>query len=62
MLMYLVLALSVPFELNVDFNDDEFCTAETSAVTCEFAASNVADTMGAGGILGFNMCFQQIDT
>ena len=61
MLMYLVLALSVPFELNVDFNDDELCTANTSAVTCEFQASNVADTMGSGGILGFNMCFQQID-
>ena len=62
MLRNLILALSVPFEIAVDFNDDELCTANDAATNCEFQVGNAADTTGGGGILGFSMCYQQIDT
>lgn len=56
-----ILALSVPFELGVDFNDDEFCTANTAANTCEFYGGATQTVVGAGGILGFNLCYNQVD-
>lgn len=62
MVMHLVLALSTPFEISVDFNDDELCTANTDATTCEWTAGSAANLVGGGGILGFSMCYQQIDT
>ena len=52
-------ALSVPFELGVDFNDDEVCTANTGGATCEFMSGKTASTTGGGGILGFSLCYIQ---
>ena len=49
----------VPFELGVDFNDDEVCTAETSPLTCEFLVVNSATISGGGGITGFSLCYTQ---
>merc|ERR1712241_642280 len=54
-----VCSTSVPFELGVDFNDDEICTANTSGVTCEFASGTAATKSGAGGIVGFSLCYKQ---
>jgi len=47
-----------PFEVGVDFDSHEVCTANTSAATCESqqTASNVG---GGGGILGFSLCYIQ---
>lgn len=55
-----VCSLAVPFELGVDFNDDEFCTAKTGANTCEYGVSS-ATAAGGGGILGFSLCYAQVD-
>ena len=52
-------ALSVPFELGVDFNDNEVCTANTGGATCEFMSGASASTNGGGGILGFSLCYTQ---
>ena len=52
-------ALAVPFELGVDFNDDEFCTAVTAGNTCEHASGSSSSTTGGGGILGFSLCYTQ---
>ena len=49
----------VPFELGVDFNDDEVCTAETNPTTCEFLVVNSASISGGGGITGFSLCYTQ---
>jgi len=54
-----VCSLSVPFELSVDFNDDEACTANSNSDTCEFASGKAAATGGGGGILGFSLCYTQ---
>ena len=54
-------ALSVPFELGVNFNDDEKCTNKTGGATCEFASGAGADVTGGGGILGFSLCYTQSD-
>ena len=51
----------MPFELGVDFNDDEFCTANTDAKTCEFYGGAAVGVVGGGGILGFNLCYAQTD-
>lgn len=56
-----ICSLAVPFELGVDFNDDEFCTAKTDAKTCEFYGGAAVGVVGAGGILGFNLCYAQVD-
>jgi len=56
-----ICSLAVPFELNVDFNDDEFCTAKTDAKTCEFYGGAAYQVLGGGGILGFSLCYYQID-
>merc|ERR1711953_462465 len=56
-----ICSLAVPFELGVDFNDDEFCTAITSSLTCEFMSGSSASTTGGGGILGFSLCYTQTD-
>lgn len=56
-----ICTLAVPFELSVDFNDDEFCSANTNGILCEFHSGAAAITTGGGGILGFSMCYQQID-
>ena len=55
-------ALAVPFELGVDFNDDEVCTANTGGATCEFMSGKTASTTGGGGILGFSLCYTQLAT
>ena len=55
-------APSVPFELGVDFNDDEVCTANTGGATCEFQSGTAAKTTGGGGILGFSLCYTQLAT
>lgn len=48
----------VPFELAVDFDDAEHCTANTDPTTCEAAV--LAEAAGeAGGILGFSLCYVQ---
>ena len=51
-------AWQTPFEVGVDFDSHEVCTANTSAATCESqqTASNVG---GGGGILGFSLCYIQ---
>ena len=54
-------ALSVPFELGVDFNDNEVCTANTGGATCEFASGAGAAVNGGGGIVGFSLCYTQTD-
>jgi len=53
-----VCALSVPFEIGVDFNDDEFCSANTNALTCESQVTKNS-VGGGGGILGFSLCYAQ---
>merc|ERR1711874_555394 len=54
-----ICSLAVPFELGVDFNDDEFCTAVTAGNTCEFISGSSSSTTGGGGILGFSLCYTQ---
>merc|ERR1712020_866539 len=54
-----ICSLAVPFELGVDFNDDEFCTAVTAGNTCEHASGSSTSTTGGGGILGFSLCYTQ---
>lgn len=53
-----ICTLSVPFELGVDFNDDEFCSAN-GGETCEFISGAGAALTGGGGILGFSLCYTQ---
>jgi len=53
-----VCSYSVPFELGVDFDDDEICTAVTNPVTCE-ALIEASSLGGGGGILGFSLCYVQ---
>lgn len=48
----------VPFELGVDFDDDEHCTADDSPVNCEPIIKNES-LGGGGGILGFSLCYVQ---
>jgi len=57
-----VCSLAVPFELAVDFNDDEFCSNRASGVKCEFYSGKSATTTGGGGILGFSLCYTQLDS
>ena len=57
-----LLALAVPFELGVDFNDDEFCSSKASGVKCEFYSGKSTSTTGGGGILGFSLCYAQKDS
>ena len=53
-----LVAYMVPFELGVDFDDAEVCTADTDPTTCE--PMNLAEEAGnAGGILGFSLCYVQ---
>jgi hypothetical protein len=54
-----ICSLAVPFELGVDFNDDEHCTAVTAGNTCEHASGSSTSTTGGGGILGFSLCYTQ---
>lgn len=56
-----ICTLAVPFELGVDFNDDEFCTANNDAQACEFYGGAAAIVVGGGGILGFSLCYAQTD-
>jgi hypothetical protein len=56
-----VCSLAVPFELAVDFNDDEYCTANDSGKICEMYTDKAAATTGGGGILGFSLCYAQVD-
>ena len=51
----------VPFELEVNMDDDEMCTANTSGVTCEFQSGTAAAATGGGGITGFSLCYTQTD-
>ena len=60
MIIRFFLALAVPFELAVDFNDDEFCSAKTSGKICEFYSGAGAALTGGGGILGFSLCYTQL--
>merc|ERR1712020_22172 len=55
-----ICSLAVPFELAVDFNDDEFCSAKTSGKICEFYSGAGAALTGGGGILGFSLCYTQL--
>merc|ERR1739844_580706 len=54
-----ICSLAVPFELGVNMDDDEICTANTSGITCEFAVGAAISVTGAGGILGFSLCYTQ---
>jgi len=56
-----ICSLAVPFELAVDFNDDEFCNAKTDAKTCEYYGGADHAVTGGGGILGFSLCYAQVD-
>lgn len=53
-----VCSFRVPYELGVDFNDDEICSANTNALTCESQVTK-ASVGGGGGILGFSLCYAQ---
>lgn len=53
-----VCSYQTPFELGVDFDDDEVCTAITDTKTCESLISS-ASVGGGGGILGFSLCYVQ---
>jgi hypothetical protein len=55
-----VCSLAVPFELAVDFNDDEFCSDRASGKKCEFYSGAGAALTGGGGILGFSLCYTQL--
>jgi len=57
-----ICSLAVPFELGVDFNDDEFCSSKASGVKCEFYSGKSTSTTGGGGILGFSLCYAQKDS
>lgn len=56
-----ICSLMVPFELEVNMDDDEMCTANTSGVTCEFQSGTAVAATGGGGITGFSLCYTQID-
>ena len=45
----------------MNFNDDEECTANTGGATCEFMNGTDAAAGGAGGIVGFALCYAQTD-
>jgi len=47
-----------PFEVGVDFDSHEVCTARTDSNTCESQVS-ISNTGGGGGILGFSLCYIQ---
>jgi len=53
-----VCTLQVPFEIGIDFNDDELCTANTNALLCE-SMGTMNSLGGGGGILGFSLCYAQ---
>merc|ERR1711910_159236 len=55
-----ICSLAVPFELAVDFNDDEFCSDRASGAKCEFYSGAGAALTGGGGILGFSLCYTQL--
>lgn len=52
-----VCSYAVPFEVGVSFDDQEDCTDAANTETCESAM--LAETGGAGGILGFSLCYIQ---
>lgn len=53
-----VCSYAVPFELGVDFDDAEFCTADEDPTNCEpFVLATEAGN--GGGILGFSLCYVQ---
>lgn len=49
---------AVPFEIAVDFDDTEICTTNTTPLVCEAKVLAIGDG-GAGGILGFSLCYDQ---
>ena len=49
----------VPFEVAVDFNDEELCSAKTGTATCEFLVAASTSIAGSGGITGFSLCYTQ---
>ena len=51
-------AYNVPFEVAVDFDDEEVCTANTDVKACEPYVTAAA-VGGGGGILGFSLCYVQ---
>jgi hypothetical protein len=50
-------AYAVPFEVGVSFDDQEDCTDAATSLICE--STVLAETGGAGGILGFSLCYIQ---
>ena len=53
-----ILAYNVPFELGVDFNDNEFCQTDETPDECESLVESESKG-GGGGILGFSLCYVQ---
>merc|ERR1712141_628765 len=48
---------SVPFNVGVNFDQDEFCTVNTDGDTCEFLGTIAA--AGGAGSVGFSLCYVQ---
>lgn len=53
-----VCSYSVPFQVGVDTDDYEVCTANANGDNCE-EATGPANTGGGGGIVGFSLCYTQ---
>lgn len=53
-----VCSYNVPFELGVDFNDNEFCQTDETPDECESLVESESKG-GGGGILGFSLCYVQ---
>ena len=47
-----------PFELGVDFDDQEVCSANETPDECEALVESESKG-GGGGILGFSLCYVQ---
>jgi len=52
-----ICSYAVPFEVGVSFDDQEDCTDAATSLICE--STVLAETGGAGGILGFSLCYIQ---
>jgi len=52
-----VCSYNIPFEVGVAFDDQEYCTSNATANLCESVVTE--ETFGAGGILGFSLCYVQ---
>lgn len=54
-----ICSYGVPFEVGVEFDDSDVCSAATDLQTCESLHEAAAAISGGGGNLGFSLCYIQ---